>query len=409
MGSDQKRVLHIKTFGGFSLEYDGRQLLGGVKSRNSYYTNFMEAVLHSGEKGIGRKQLQDILFEDRDLSDAQHTLRIIMYEARKRLKSAGLLAGEFFVSENGIIKWTDEIELDEDAAGMENLYREAENTEDPDRKLQLYLDACYRYTGEFLPDQTSLIWVAQEDRRYQDLFCRCVNNAVDMLRANRDHLQLEQLGRHASRVQPLSEWEPLVMEALIALGRQEEARDYYEETVDEYMDALGFRPAFGTMDLLDRLGSQISHGHAILDEIQTDLTGRGERESGGYVCSYPVFRGTYRLIERMTERGGISVYLMLCTIVDKDGKAMPESGKLEKLTERLKGAIVRSVRHSDTICRYGTGQYLILLINTSREDCNIVQKRINGNFLAGSRRMGLQYYVNSVVYSDDDMQSLLRD
>ena len=409
MGSDQNKVLHIKTFGGFSLEYEGRQLLGGVKSRNSYYTNFMEAVLHSGKKGIGRKQLQDILFEDRDLSDAQHTMRIIVYEARKRLKSEGLPAGDFFINDNGIIKWTDEIELDEDAAGMESLYNEAENTEDPDMKLQLYLDACYRYTGEFLPDQTSLIWVAQEDRRYQDLFCRCVNNAAELLRANKDHLQLEQLGRHASRVQPLSEWEPLVMEALIALGRQEEARDYYEETVDEYLDALGFRPAFGTMDLLDKLGSQITHGHAVLDEIQTDLTGGGEKLSGGYVCTYPVFRGTYRLIERMTERGGISVYLMLCTIVDKDGKAMPESRKLEQLTERLQDAIIRSVRHSDTLCRYGTGQYLILLINTSREDCDIVQKRINRSFLAGNTRMDLQYHLNSVVYSEDDIQGLLRD
>ena len=69
-------TLKVKTFGGFSLEWQDRQLLGGVKTRDSYFTNFMEAVLHSGRKGIGRKQLQDILFEDRDLSDAQHTMRI---------------------------------------------------------------------------------------------------------------------------------------------------------------------------------------------------------------------------------------------------------------------------------------------------------------------------------------------
>ena len=88
---------------------------------------------------------------------------------------------------------------------------------------------------------------------------------------------------------------------------------------------------------------------------------------------------------------------------------MPESRKLEQLTERLQDAIIRSVRHSDTLCRYGTGQYLILLINTSREDCDIVQKRINRSFLAGNRRMDLQYHLNSVVYSEDDIQGLLRD
>ena len=48
-----------------------------------------------------------------------------------------------------------------------------------------------------------------------------------------------------------------------------------------------------------------------------------------------------------------------------------------------------------------------LLINTSREDCDVVQKRINYHFLAGSRRMDLQYYVNSVIYAADDMQLLV--
>ena len=406
---DKKDVLHMKTFGGFSLEWKGVQLLGGIKTRNSYFTNFMEAVLHSGKKGIGKKQLQDILFEDRDLSDAQHTMRIVIYDARKKLKSAGLPATEYFLSENGVIRWTDEIGIEEDAARMEQLYEAAEDEKDPDTRMQLYLEACRCYTGEFLPDQTRVIWVAQEDRRYQEIFCNCVNSAAALMRMNKDYNQLEMLGRHAVRVQPLAEWEPIIMEALIAMGRQDEARNFYEKTVDEYMEALGFRPSFSTIDLLDRLGAQMQHTHAMLDEIQLELTGAGENLAGGYICSYPVFRGAYRLIERMTERGGLSVYLMLCTIVDREGRIMKESEKLEQLTVKLGDAICHSVRHSDALCRYGTGQYLVLLINTSREDCDVVQKRINYHFLSGSRRMGVQYYVNSVIYSADDMQALLKE
>ena len=86
---------------------------------------------------------------------------------------------------------------------------------------------------------------------------------------------------------------------------------------------------------------------------------------------------------------------------------MPESEKLETLTQKLGDAICHSIRHADALCRYGTGQYLVLLINTSREDCDVVQKRINYHFLAGSRRMGIQYYVNSVIYAADDVQLLV--
>ena len=117
---------------------------------------------------------------------------------------------------------------------------------------------------------------------------------------------------------------------------------------------------------------------------------------GGYTCSYPIFRGIYQLTERTMERGGQSVFLMLCTLVDSKGNPMRESTAMTELTERLKEAIFRSIRRSDVVCRYGKGQYLVLLANTTMENCKIVQKRINQNFLIGRQRTGVQYYVNSV-------------
>ena len=120
---------------------------------------------------------------------------------------------------------------------------------------------------------------------------------------------------------------------------------------------------------------------------------------GGYVCTYPVFQGVYRMIERMLERGGQSVYLMLCTIVDKRGVPMRDSPALDRLSRKLGDALSHSVRRSDAICRYGKGQYLALLMNTTREDCGIVQKRVNYYFLAGTQRAGVEYYVNSVFFT----------
>ena len=107
----------------------------------------------------------------------------------------------------------------------------------------------------------------------------------------------------------------------------------------------------------------------------------------------------YLGIERMLERGGQSVYLMLCTIVDKRGVPMRESPALDRLSRKLGDALSHSVRRSDAICRYGKGQYLALLMNTTREDCGIVQKRVNYYFLAGTQRAGVEYYVNSVFFT----------
>jgi GGDEF domain-containing protein len=76
---------------------------------------------------------------------------------------------------------------------------------------------------------------------------------------------------------------------------------------------------------------------------------------------------------------------------------MKQGPQLEDLSSRLCEAIQNSVRHSDAFCRYGKGQFLVLLINTTAEDCSIVQRRINDHFIIGRQRTGIRYHVNIVV------------
>ena len=397
----KENILYVETFGGFTMTWNGRKIGNAPKERDSQMIRLLQAVIHSGKEGFRRQQLEETLFEDREIDDVSHGIRTIVYNTKKRLAKEGLPEVNFIETHDGHYYWTDQIEVVEDAHEFEKKYNEAEAEKDPDVRLRLYLEAVDYYTGEFLPLQTQMIWVAQEDRHYREIFEKCVNNAAALLRMNKDYNQLESLGDYAARVQPLMEWETLKMEALIALGRDEEARRLYEETESYYMDELGFKPTFSTVELLDRLGNQLEHQYALLDEIQEALSGAKLDMPGGFFCSYPVFQGIYRMIERMTERGGQSIYIMLCTIVDRQGVPMRECQALERLSQKLGDAICHSVRRSDAICRYGKGQYLTLLVNTTREDCSIVQKRINRHFLSGTQRAGVEYFINSVILSPE--------
>ena len=286
----------------------------------------------------------------------------------------------------------------EDASEFERLYREAESCEDRDEKLVLYLEASHWYSGEFLPSQTAVIWAAQEARRLKGIFCECVEKAAQMLRENQDYFQLEELGSRSSKIDPLADWETLTMAALVSLGRYDEARKLYDDTVQYYFNEQGLRPSKKMMEQLDRLGAEMKHQHAALDVIQAELSGRGDDFPGGYLCSYPVFVGIYRMVERMLERGGQSVYLMLCTVIDGKGNPMKDGPMLEELTKRMGDAIRRSIRRGDAMGQYGRGQYLVLLVNTTRENCRVIQKRINERFIIGRQRIGIQYYVNSVFW-----------
>lgn len=283
---------------------------------------------------------------------------------------------------------------------FENCCRLAEETEDSGERLAHLLDACYCYSGDFLPQQVGIIWIAQEARRYQGMFFSCVEEAVALLRVQEDWLRMKELGVYVSRISPYADWETVTMEALVSLGWMADARKLYDETVEAYVREQGFRPSKKLMELLERLGTGMDHRYAMLDAIQSELA-EEEQASSGYLCPWPIFHGIYQMIGRLLERNGQSVYLMLCTIVDSKGNPMEEGTVLEELSKRLETAVCSSVRHGDAVTRYGKGQYLVLLVNTTREDCGVVQKRINDRFLIGRQRTGVRYYVSSVVCPTD--------
>ena len=396
---EQENVLYARMLGGFSLRWNGKLVAGGSKASDSQNASLLQILIHEGQKGVSRDRLEELLFADRDMSNIHHALQSVIYNTKKKLLKAGLPAENCIEQDKGVFRWSGDIPTVEDAAYFEELFRRAAEAPAPDERLVLYLDACYTYSGEFLTAQTGTIWAAREARRYKEMFCTAVERATDLLRMNQDFFQMETLGLYAASIDPLADWETVTMEALVSLGRGEEARKLYDTTVQYYFTEQGLHPSKRLLEQFDRLGEKMQYRHAVLDQIQAELSGASDRSMGGYLCNYPVFLGIYRMVERMLERGGQSVYLMLCTVVDSKGNPMREGEIQDQLVSRMSDAIRQSIRRGDAMCRYGKGQCLVLLINTTRENCNVIQRRINTRFLTGRQRTSIEYYVNSVFWT----------
>ena len=393
---EDPNVLYVQMFGNFQLYYNGRPLTG-ERLRDTYFTSLMQILLHNMEHGVSRDHLEDVLLGDRDVENRRQALQTIVYKAKKKLKNMGLPEGDYITLKKGVYYWTSQIPVEEDAALFDRLCRQAAECGEEEEQLTMYLDACYLYKGEFLSTYAAVLWAGAEARRYRKQFCVCVENAASILRKREDFIRLEELGRYAAEVSPFSDWESLTMEALVERGQYEEARKLYADTVDSYFRERGIRPSSRMMEMMERLGNQIKYSYEVLDEIQRSLEEDPEYAEGGYQCSYPVFCGIYQMVTRMMERGGQSVYLMLCTLVDGKGNPMKEGERLDEMSVRLGESIRLSVRHGDIINQYGKGQFLVLLINTTREDCDIIEERINRRFIVGRQRAGVEYHVNSVI------------
>ena len=80
---------------------------------------------------------------------------------------------------------------------------------------------------------------------------------------------------------------------------------------------------------------------------------------------------------------------------------MRQGALLDELSKRMGDAIRHTIRRGDALTQYGKGQYLVLLINTTRENCAIIQKRINDRFIIGRQRSAIQYYVKSMFWEQD--------
>lgn len=420
-------TIKVQMFGNFRMDYNGAPFVADKMHKESQFNRLMQAMMHYSTGGIAKDKLEEIVIGERDI-DAPHTaLRVIVYKTKQKLSQLGLPGKDLIYLEGGIYYWTPDIEIDEDAARFEQYFRETEEldkqlseihqsinnadgndtdggaaadkaSEIENRKLELYMKAFYLYKGEFLAPYTGETWIAQEARRYHEMFVKCVNEAAGILRRKKSFKELEKFGTYAVKADPFNEWETLVMEAMVETRRYDEASKYYSEVVDYYLKECGIYPSASLMEILERYSNQMNHTYEILENIQEGMNEHNEEgNKGGYFCSYPVFRGIYQSSARIMKRTTVSVYLMLCTLVDKDGKQIQSEMEMNKYSRQLKECIGGSIRKSDIYAKYGKLQFLILLVGTNRENCEIVQMRINRQFKRRHPRASVKYHVNSVI------------
>ena len=391
----EKNTIYVRTLGSFSVSYNGTEIAIGSRDE-SQIGLLMFLMFHFGKDGASRSLIKSTLFEDRDIEDVSHAIRNVLYNMRKNLKAHGLPDASFVKQSRGVYYWTDEIPVVEDAREFERLVSDALMETDLQKQAALLAEACSSYSGRFFAGRDNVPWIYQEGERYRALFGQAVTLLSDYYRDTHKFKDMYDLAIYAASVDPFAEWEITAVEALTSLGRFAEAERYYEDTVDLYLREYGERSNEHVRDFIRRLGEHLFHDHESIEEIQSKLTDQDDQGGRGYYCSLPIFQELYRTIERTMHRSADKIFLMLCTIVDSKGNPMREGTKLEELSERLKVAAVGSVRHTDTVTKYGQGQYLILLINTTAENCKIIERRINENFLTSRQRTGVSYSVRGL-------------
>ena len=371
----------------------------------------LQLLLHStyaehtrgGYEGISRTRLLEELYGREELSNTANNLRVTAHRLRKLLTEAGLPDYDYIKVEDGFYRWESPTPVWLDVAEFREKLEQAAGEKNEQKRAELLMDACALYRGELLPSISGEDWVIVNSVHYKNMYSEALSELCGYLKDRRDYGTILKLATLAAEAYPFDEWQSWQIEALMGMNKYKEAYRYYEKTAKLFFEEMGVSPSEKMLGQFKEMSGKMKGGFQTAGEIRDGLKEPGY-ESGAFYCNLPSFRDGYRLIRRIIERNGQSVYLMICSLTDSKGRPMEKGERLEVYSQKLQQAIKGSLRRGDSFTKYNPAQFLILLVGTSRENCDLVFRRIADRFAADHKawRSRLDYYVSSVADVESD-------
>lgn len=392
----EKEILKVQMLGGFSLVYQGKTLAFD-RNYTSKSTQLLQILFLHLEDGIPKERLLDELYGRDDVENRNGSLNNTIFRLRKQLETAGLPEGKYFHLKKGIYRWNQEIPVETDLSAFEKKLKESREESDEEKKTELLKETCALYTGELLPNMTGENWAAVASIHYRDLYFKALEELCTRLKEKRYFETIYQLTTTAAGMYPFEEWQLWRIDSLIAMNRYQDAMGIYKEATKHFFDDLGLPPSEEMLERSRIMSDRIQQSVGALEEIKKGLREK-EEQKGAYYCSFPSFIDIYHVIGRMMERSGISVYIMLCTLTDKNGEIRMGTDRNKEASDALRAAICNSLRRGDFYTRYNESQFLVMLSGTTLENCQVISARIDRNFRKEfNGHFRINYYMASVA------------
>ena len=385
MATDEHHIV-IQMLGQFTVSVDGQHLYFGENNKANFLKLIQVILLHH-EAGIAKRELIDYVFGYKELLDENNSLNNLLHQARTQLKKSGMPGKRYIEGKKGIYypERLDDYTFSYDFTDFRRLCQQAREAATAEEKAALYAQANRLYRGELLPDFSTENWVILESIQLKESYDELVRFLGGFYREQQDYESLCQLYTQATRIYPESGWQIQLIDALILKKQMKDAYELYDKTARYYLDELEVPLPDELVQCYARIYEELKVVSEDIEDIQADILKRDaalksgedtEPHSGSYYCAYASFIDVYHVLRRNMSRRGSSIFMMLCTLVDYEGKPIQNPEKLNARSEALKQALYEGLRQGDVFTKYSSSQYLLLLIGTKKEDCSIIYQRL---------------------------------
>ena len=396
MDAKKKTKIYVQMLGGFSLTV-GDKILDLGNNSKANFLKLTEIVMLRGLGGVSKRDLIDGIFGHKALLDENNSLNNLLHQARTQLKKAGMPGKKIIDGKRGVYapEFHPDYEYVLDVQEFEDICIKAKNEKKDEKKFALYQKAFAVYRGELLPEFATDYWVILESVRLKRLYDDVIDFLGTRYRTNEEFEELFALYDKANKIYPDNGWQIEMIDALILRKDYKTAYELYTKCAHYYQDELEVPIPDALRSCYDRLSDNVRVVTDDIRQIQANIVRKdeklksemGAKKLGAYLCPFTTFIDVYHVLRRNLERRGSSIFMMLCTLVDYEGKPIHNQEKLNARAEILQQSLSEGLRKGDVYTKYSASQYLILLIGTKREDCAIIYQRISRRVkeLAGSR------------------------
>ena len=372
------RVISVKMFGGFSMYYGDREL----KFKGNGATKAMQILkllLAHYPESISKETILREIFEYDNVLNPNNNLKVSISQLRKALSDFKLPWNDFICYADGAYYWNYPLTLLKDTDEFEKNLTLATTANNINTKITHFTKAFSYYKGNFLPELLGIDFAEKLSVYYYDEYAKAVRELAAIYLDQGEYSKGLELYTSAAEFNRCEEWQTGIIECLMKTSQWEEAKRIYHETVLCLDRDFGVGPSDELLEKYRTISENTDNAVSSFEDMLSAVV-EDNSSNGAYYCAFPGFIDAVRLFSRNMERNGTSCYLMMVFLGDSAGNVIKNEERLSQGAAALFDAIQNSLRKGDFFTQYNKSQFLVFLYGTSRENCDIVSKRILRNY-----------------------------
>ena len=375
-----KKTIDIHLFGKFEIYVNGELVLENINQSRKTRDLLSYLILHV-DKEVTHSELFENLWLDDENLNPSNALRTLLYRYRKMLDQHDLPElKESIITNWRTYQWNPELDAKVDVFEFEKLCRQAKDMDidDPER-IKIATEAMNLYTGDLLSIASETAWLIPISVYYHDLFLNNTFVIIDSLKAQEDYQEIIHICKTALDIDLFEDRLHLeLIQALMETGKNRAALSQFQATSDLYYQHLGVAPSENIRSLyknIIKIGQDMEVDIKIIQEnidMEDDV-------QGAFFCEYEIFKSIYHLQKRLLERSGGNFFIALLTVNHAYQETL-DPLVLDNIMKKLLMIIQKNLRRGDTIARYSSMQYVVILPMVNYETGKMIVERVKKIF-----------------------------